>query len=318
MKLVRLACLATTALLVGCGGADDPSTETLDATAAKYADAVDFWTTDAEQTAWRAMIQKLSGDFDEVCGDTFCGGDYPNLASLGLTCSVSRTKGDIKDCVWTFGGSAEITDTQTGALTISKPTFQCHFKPAGQVAGLVATLGADGATPAIHRALPGLATSIYDTLGDCFQHPVGATPLSAPSSANAVYLPALDNPKTDVDAFLEAEQKIKSAFAQRCGDTFCEGDYPNLTVKRLACSSAVSSGVTKNCYLIVEGSYATVTASTGTIKTKVKSAACKLLGKGNADQLSFTINNTIDQNPLLDRPLPGSPRSLWYVLQKCL
>src|SRR4051794_22774435 len=97
----------------GCGG-DESVADEQDATATQYVDATTFMTTQADKDGWAQMIKRLEGEFDNVCGDTFCGGDYANLTPIGLTCAVTSKVGQIHDCLWTFAGSSEIVTPTTG------------------------------------------------------------------------------------------------------------------------------------------------------------------------------------------------------------
>src|SRR4051812_34683592 len=94
------ALVSLSLLAAGCAVAADDS-QVDDATATTYVEARSFWQTQAERDAWSATIAHLESDFDNICGDTFCGGDYANLTSLGLTCAVSSKVGQVHDCVWT-------------------------------------------------------------------------------------------------------------------------------------------------------------------------------------------------------------------------
>jgi hypothetical protein len=64
------------------------------ATAASSSDYVDissYLTSDADINAWYSITSQLRKNFDDVCGDTFCEGDYSNIESLDYRCSVDRT-----------------------------------------------------------------------------------------------------------------------------------------------------------------------------------------------------------------------------------
>src|SRR4051812_24691786 len=84
------------------GGGVDESAD--DVTHTTYVDAQEYWKSPADQSAWLAMMRKIESEFNDVCGDTFCGGDYSNLTSLGFTCSVTSARGSVHECVWAFTG----------------------------------------------------------------------------------------------------------------------------------------------------------------------------------------------------------------------
>jgi hypothetical protein len=316
-----LLALAPFALLVaGCGG-DESVAEEQDATATQYLDATAFMTTQTDKDGWAKMITRIEGEFDDVCGDTFCGGDYSNLTSLGLTCAVSSKVGQIHDCLWTFAGSAEIVTPTTGALTISKPSFQCHFKTTARVSTLISTLTATATATAtseraIKRVLPGGTTSIYDALFDCFQNPIGTTPLSPGDTENANYLTVGDAPATDGNWF-PAERALETAFAAACPGSFCTGKYDNLEAIRLSCAVSVTTGNVKSCAVVVAGSEATVSKTKGTVTDAFTSYRCSLPMKGTPNDLSAVILGT-GATPMLDRALPGSAKTFRQALDSCL
>ena len=66
----------------------------------------------------RATQAALIHGFDNVCGDTFCGSDYGDLQALDLACSITKSTGNVKSCVWIFGGSFA-TVAPSGALAAS-------------------------------------------------------------------------------------------------------------------------------------------------------------------------------------------------------
>jgi len=312
-----LLALAPFALLVAGCGAEASVTDQQDATATQYVDATTFLKTQADKDAWSQMITRLEGELDNVCGDTFCGGDYPNLTSLGLTCAVSSKVGQIHDCVWNFAGSAEIVTPTTGLLTISKPSFQCHFKTTAKASVLAAALNAEvGESAALHHVLPGGTTSIYDALGDCFQHPIGTTPLSPGDTQNASYLTVGDAPATDGNWF-PAERALEAGFAAACPGSFCKGPYHNLAAIRLSCAVSVTTGNVKSCALVVAGSDTTVSATQGTVAVDFKSYRCSLPMKGTPNDLSAVILGT-GPTPMLDRALPGTAKTFRQALDSCL
>ncbi|WP_058835285.1 hypothetical protein [Luteimonas abyssi] len=121
---------------------------------------------DALINAWFRMTWELARDFDQICGDTFCEGEYTNIEALRFTCSVHLASGRIASCAWSFAASHEEVDLRTGALTIEVPTWQCvaPLAPGTTVEALLAAV--DGVAP-LYAPLPGAGRSIYDGLSDC-------------------------------------------------------------------------------------------------------------------------------------------------------
>lgn len=312
-----LLALAPFALLLAGCGAETSTADAQDTTATQYVDATTFITAQADKDAWSKMVTRLEGEFDNVCGDTFCSGDYPNLTSLGLTCAVSSKVGQIHDCVWNFAGSAEIVTPTTGLLTISKPSYQCHFKTTARTSALATALNSEvGESAALHHVLPGGTTSIYDAIGDCFQHPIGATPLSPGATQNASYVTVGDAPATDENWF-PAERSLEAGFAAACPGSFCKGPYDNLALIRLSCAVSVTTGNVKSCALVVAGSESTVNATKGTVEVDFTSYRCSLPMKGTPNDLSAVILGT-GPIPMLDRALPGSTKTFRQALTSCL
>ncbi|MEP7121635.1 MAG: hypothetical protein ABJE95_12020 [Byssovorax sp.] len=315
---LSLLALAPFALLVaGCGDETAIGAEQ-DATATSYLDATAFLTTQADKDAWSNMITVLEGEFNNVCGDTFCGGDYSNLTSLGLTCAVSSKVGQIHDCLWTFAGSSEIVTATTGALLISKPSFQCHFKTTARATSLPATLTASitGENDALQRALPGGTTSIYDALGDCFQHPIGTTPTPNPFTKTPSYVTAGDAPQINGD-WWTAGTALEAGFAADCPGTFCKGTYKDLSAIRLVCAVSVTTGNAKSCAFVVAGNNAKVSATKGTVTDDFASYRCSLPMKGSPNDLSAVILGA-GPTPMLDRALPGGTKTFRQALDSCL
>jgi hypothetical protein len=171
-------------LAAACGGlatgaTDETTTSSLEggkedavpaATAATY-DDVEEWANeqgdDAWQT-WRGISDTLAKDFGDICGDTYCGGDYANLTPLRLRCSLNTTTHVLKNCTYVFGGSYEVVNPTTGTIKVNAKTFSCHISVTGmKLADFESTLTAAGSTPPLQRPLPGKTTSIYDALGGC-------------------------------------------------------------------------------------------------------------------------------------------------------
>ncbi len=53
-----------------------------------FVEQYEYFTSDAQYEDWYTLTTDLRSDFDNICGDTFCEGDYSNLQSLSFDCSV--------------------------------------------------------------------------------------------------------------------------------------------------------------------------------------------------------------------------------------
>jgi len=138
--------------------------------AASYAD-VEEWANEQGDDAWQTwmgIIGTLKQDFDDVCGDTFCGGDYSNLEPLRFRCSINTTTQVLKNCSYVFGGSYEVVNPTTGTIKVNAKTFSCHISVTGiKLSDFESTLTAAGSTAPLQRTLPGKSESIYSSLIGC-------------------------------------------------------------------------------------------------------------------------------------------------------
>ncbi|XXT17030.1 hypothetical protein WME94_43060 [Sorangium sp. So ce429] len=136
--------------------------------AKRFVDAGSYFTSSAELDAWYGLLRELDDDFDVVCGDTFCEGDYSNYMSLRFRCSVEEHAGTIGSCVWVLAASNEEILPSTGDVEVDARTFLCEMPvaPGTAVADLVEALSA-AAGRAIDAALPGTERSLYDGLVEC-------------------------------------------------------------------------------------------------------------------------------------------------------
>jgi len=136
------------------------------AQAATYIDASSYFTRDQDFEAWHVLRSGLERNFDDVCGDTFCEGDYSNLQTLRYQCSVNAASGRIGTCLWVFAGSNEEIDPATGRIRVDAKAWRCRTPLASRttIEELLAALRGD---EPLHATLPGTDRSIYDGLGDC-------------------------------------------------------------------------------------------------------------------------------------------------------
>ena len=134
--------------------------------ARQYVDTSAYLTSEADINAWYQLTSSLKQNFDDVCGDTFCEGDYSNITPLRFQCSVQLRSGRIGACSWSFAASNEEIDPASGQLSVDAPTWQCSVPLAPQVTIDDLLVALAGNEP-LHATLPGGAGSIYDALGDC-------------------------------------------------------------------------------------------------------------------------------------------------------
>lgn len=136
--------------------------------AKRFVDVGSYLTSSAEIDAWYEILRALEDDFDHVCGDTFCEGEYSNYQSLRFRCSVEEHSGIIGSCVWVLAASNEEILPSTGEIDVDARVFRCvmPLAPGTPVRDLIEALSTP-AERAIHAALPGTDSALYDGLADC-------------------------------------------------------------------------------------------------------------------------------------------------------
>jgi hypothetical protein len=265
---------------------------------------------------WLDVRAKLRTEFDEICGDSFCEGEYANYVPLSFDCGVSSVRGNIRDCAWTFAASLTGVDANTAAIGVDAPTFECHFTPSTTGFALVDTLFA--ADNALHAPLPGLAGSIYEELGACFDNPLHGTPLTVAGSPTPTYVDAETYYTTypNQATWRRAEAALVADFDRLCGDTFCGGDFGDLRVTDVVCAVTRSTGNVRGCQWVVSGSYSLVT-SRGMLNETSRSFACPFTMSGTLYRLIQTLNGAGTEDPIF-RPLPGTTATAYDALLECL
>lgn len=132
----------------------------------EYVEAGSWVRTDADVEAWYTLLANLRRNFDDICDDTFCEGDWSNIQALRFRCSVEMTTGAIGRCVWVFAASNEEVDPATGRIAVDTHTWRCRVPLARgtTLPGLLAALAGD---EPLYAPLPRGTASIYDALIDC-------------------------------------------------------------------------------------------------------------------------------------------------------
>jgi len=132
----------------------------------RYVDVYSYFSSDAQYEAWYTLTTQLRRNFDDICGDTFCEGDYSNIESLRLRCSVEQASGRIGRCVWVFAGSNEDVDPDSGRIVVQAHVWRCRLPLASHTTMDAFLQALSGPSP-LYAALPATTTSIYDGLTDC-------------------------------------------------------------------------------------------------------------------------------------------------------
>jgi hypothetical protein len=133
-----------------------------------YVDARLFPNQAAGWQRFLAVERALRQSFDNVCGDTFCEGEYSNLLPMRLRCSVHAASGVVQSCIWTFAGSAA-TVADDGRIDVDLRSFACPLPVAAgtRLEDFLRALEQAAPDRAIHVTPPGSRISIHEGLIGC-------------------------------------------------------------------------------------------------------------------------------------------------------
>lgn len=131
-----------------------------------YVDATWLLDDDALVEAWYGGMVNMRVAFDDICGDTFCEGDYSNLQPLRLRCSANEATRVVSRCQWTFAASNETINPATGQIKVDAPVFRCRI-PVASGTTVAELARAWGGPDPLRAAIPRTGRSVYDALGDC-------------------------------------------------------------------------------------------------------------------------------------------------------
>lgn len=133
---------------------------------ATYVELTRYFDSERDLERWYAITDRLRQNFDQICGDSFCEGDYDNIQSLRYVCSAKRSDASIGECRWSFAASDESIDAARGEVKSRIVSWQCRspLAAATQVGELLTALS--GAQP-LHAKLPHTQATLYDGLLAC-------------------------------------------------------------------------------------------------------------------------------------------------------
>lgn len=135
-------------------------------TSGHYVDPTGYLQTDAGYEAWFHLRLQLRRNFDDICGDTFCEGEYSNIESLRFQCSVHRVTGRVGDCSWSFAASDESVEPLRGRVRSTPMAWACRV-PGVRGWAFDTLLGALAGDQPLYAPLPGQQRTLYDVIGDC-------------------------------------------------------------------------------------------------------------------------------------------------------
>lgn len=165
IRHLRLSLAASLALLlpVSVGTRAAPA----QAASGPYLDAR-IYLSGAQLDAWYEMTRRLKINFDDVCGDTFCEGEYSNIEALRYNCSVDRASGHIGMCAWTFAASNEEVEPASGNILVQQGAWRCRT-PLEQNVAIGELMSALAGNMPMYAPLPGSNRTIMEGLvDDCF------------------------------------------------------------------------------------------------------------------------------------------------------
>lgn len=138
--------------------------------AASHVDLVDFPTSEANWDRFYDLEAALSGQFNALCADTFCEGDYSNYRVMQFRCAVDALRGTVQRCTWVVAASELRVQAATGEVQVDNAGWQCpvELQPGVPVEAFHASLDAP---EGLMAPLPGLEYGLFDHLPGCLQRP---------------------------------------------------------------------------------------------------------------------------------------------------
>lgn len=283
-------------------GADEVTSAT------RYRDVISLLG-EGDLNAYLAWRTQLAQQFDEICGDTFCGGDFSDLGPVQLTCSATEKTTKMRECLWTFGGSYGAVEGATGAFEVVAKTFSCRFAVGVKASLFLDTMAASD--DPLHEPIPGRDASVYDALFGCF---TSTDPL--PAGAPGRFVDAIEGLGDDDRLrFVATRHALSARFDEVCGDSFCEGEFSSFAPLGLRCSVDPATGELGACVWAFAAASPNVAASTGRVSHDRAAFTCPLPVSGTMTDLLTALEDADD--PLFT-PLPGAGASINDALIDCL
>lgn len=123
---------------------------------------------------FEAVTDALDSEFRAVCPDSFCEGVVSNWAPLDLICTVDQSVHQVGECLWSFAGSFEEVDPETGKVTVFHENRTCELGFQGDALELAQFLIAAAASRAhafglLTVKVPGRADqkTLFEVLNVC-------------------------------------------------------------------------------------------------------------------------------------------------------
>lgn len=126
-------------------------------------------------SSFRSAERSLAVQFDEICGDSFCEGEYSNIISVNFECLV-RDDALVNQCQWHFFAYEDAVDEETGSLQRREQSFHCAVPfngSIGELARFLAVVASNGASrnTFFDTMIPGpQPQTLYASLSRCFSN----------------------------------------------------------------------------------------------------------------------------------------------------
>lgn len=132
-----------------------------------YVDVSAYPLSDDRYEAWLHLRIGLRDGFDQICGDTFCEGEFSNIEPLRFRCSVDQSSGRIGTCAWIFAASNEEIDPASGRVRVSQRGFWRCRAPLVRGTTIEQFIDALQVEQPLHEPLPMTGRTLMDGLIDC-------------------------------------------------------------------------------------------------------------------------------------------------------
>lgn len=294
--------------LVGCGSRDDDASSVTEGElTARHTDIFSVLSArDLEK--WIPARRALARGLAKHCATTDCAG-LKDVASVELECAATASRKQVRSCVWVVGGSTEVVDAATGEAHGEARVLSCNAALSSTAHAFVTAL-ADAGEDALEA--PVLAGgSFRSALDACFAAaPRPATPL--PTTGDYASIESVLTAPARA-RWAATKAKLPDAFDDACGDTFCEGEYQDISALGLSCATNRTSGAVTTC----TWSFAlanTRVAEDGTVGAETSTTRCAIAVGAPASDLVAAL----DVDEPLHAALPGRTTSLFDALIDCL
>ncbi|HIE5356803.1 TPA: hypothetical protein ACXNP2_003430 [Stenotrophomonas maltophilia] len=140
---------------------------------APHVDLADYPSPQANWDRFHRLQASLVREFDGICGDTFCEGEYSNYRVLTFRCAVQADVGTVRHCAWGIVASELQVEPVRGEVQVDNARWICPV-----------TLGEGVPVEVFHATLeqeegafepfPGTDVTVFDTLPTCLGQPGNA------------------------------------------------------------------------------------------------------------------------------------------------